>query len=189
MSRPQGRHYIGLDGLKLNFVHNFSTKQHFSMKFWILATLMVAYTAFSHLSKVDGGNHYLEYRIEQNVSFRNLFRCVICFPVMSSRINCQNKVWHAQFRCFLYLSILYWIQENFPNAYFIQRAACIQYCRVVKAVSVKLSFINHSLFQSWVGKWRPNLNVCYNVLCCILSFQNFSHQETFSSRQVFCSKE
>ena len=39
--RPQGRHYIGLDGLKLNFVHNFPTKQHFSMKFWILATLML----------------------------------------------------------------------------------------------------------------------------------------------------
>ena len=41
MSRPQGRHYIGLDGLKLNFVYNFPTKQHFSMKFWILATLML----------------------------------------------------------------------------------------------------------------------------------------------------
>ena len=39
--RPKGRHYIGLDGLKLNFVHNFSTEQHFSMKFWILATLML----------------------------------------------------------------------------------------------------------------------------------------------------
>merc|ERR1712219_77067 len=39
--RPQGRHYIGLDGLKLNFVHNFPTKQYFSMKFWILATLML----------------------------------------------------------------------------------------------------------------------------------------------------
>ena len=39
--RPQGRHYIGLDGLKLNFVYNFPTKQHFSMKFWILATLML----------------------------------------------------------------------------------------------------------------------------------------------------
>ena len=53
VSRPQGRHYIGLDGLKLNFVHNFSTKQHFSMKFWILATLMLKGSHVIILVKFD----------------------------------------------------------------------------------------------------------------------------------------
>ena len=51
--RPKGRHYIGLDGLKLNFVHNFSTKQHFSMKFWILATLMLKGSHVTILFKFD----------------------------------------------------------------------------------------------------------------------------------------
>ena len=51
--RPQGRHYIGLDGLKLNFVHNFPTKQHFSMKFWILATLMLKGSHVTILVKFD----------------------------------------------------------------------------------------------------------------------------------------
>ena len=53
VSRPQGRHYIGLDGLKLNYVHNFSTKQHFSMKFWILATLMLKGSHVTILVKFD----------------------------------------------------------------------------------------------------------------------------------------
>ena len=53
VSRPQGHHYTGLDGLKLNFVHNFSTKQHFSMKFWILATLMLKGSHVTILVKFD----------------------------------------------------------------------------------------------------------------------------------------
>ena len=37
----KGRQHIDLDGGKLTFEHNFSTKQYFSMKFWILVTFML----------------------------------------------------------------------------------------------------------------------------------------------------
>ena len=51
--RLQGCHYIGLDGLKLTFVHNFSMQQHFSMKFRILAVLMIEGFQVTILVNVD----------------------------------------------------------------------------------------------------------------------------------------
>ena len=51
--RPQGCRYIGLDGLKPRHVHNFLTKQHFKMKFWILAILMAIRFHVTILTKFD----------------------------------------------------------------------------------------------------------------------------------------
>ena len=49
--RPQGCRYIGLDGLKPRHVHNFLTKQHFKLKFWILAILMTNRFHVTNLTK------------------------------------------------------------------------------------------------------------------------------------------
>ena len=51
--RPQGCRYIGLDGLKPRHVHNFLTKQHFKLKFWILAILMAIRFHVTILTKFD----------------------------------------------------------------------------------------------------------------------------------------
>ena len=43
----------GLDGLKPRHVHNFLTKQHFKLKFWILAILMAIRFHVTILTKFD----------------------------------------------------------------------------------------------------------------------------------------
>ena len=64
--RPQGRHYIGLDGLKLNYVHNFPTKQHFSMKFWILVTFMLKGSHATILVNFDQNLARFDQNLTQN---------------------------------------------------------------------------------------------------------------------------